>query len=191
MTHPYPIHGVAYATTGTPVIKVKLFNRSGELIFSTTSDEMGRPAAVSEAAMFAAALQDVVQTSVEAGLAVTHHPFHLAVGRVPDGVVEFHADVSEVSARLSADLRCDAERVIGTMLALYLAVILVIGWGTRILTSTQELAARQGRGLAAIDQVFRDGIESMVDGFLMLDADWRVIPGTSATSRSSRIFKAS
>ena len=166
--------------TRMPITGVKLFNRSGETIFSTAPDEIGQSIAAAETAMFAAALQGVVQTMFDGAdrdvrRAVTHHAFHVAAGKTPDGIVAFQVDFSDVFARFQTELRDGAVRVFATMFALYLAVILLIGWGTRILASTQELAARRKRRVAAIDQVFRDGIESMEDGFLMLDADGRVI----------------
>ncbi len=176
-------------TMGTAITKVRLFNRAGAIIFSTVPDEVGRRLPEPRTPMFISAAQNAVQTMLDAPsqatlsedsrksshIAVTYHPFHRSVWQLPDGVIEVEADVTRILADLRTELRRDAERVIGTMLALYLALVGLIGWGTRILTAAQELAARRGQGLAAIDQDFRAGIESMADGFLMFDADLRVI----------------
>ncbi len=63
----------------------------------------------------------------------------------------------------------------GALVALYLGVSLLIGLGACALFFVGRRAVSRGESPAAIDQSFRDGIESMVDGFLMFAADKRVI----------------
>ena len=165
----------------TGIAKIKLFDRAGRTIYSPIRADLGRQ--VREFGAFAQALGNSPRGYLEfherftaadgerAGVWIVATYVALRLDRAerpPDAVAEFYADVTD---------QFDAQRLavqreivlLGCVLAvLFAAVLALVVWRQRrLLGSLQKLAESEAQ--------FRDGMESMGDGFLLWDSRDRLV----------------
>jgi PAS domain S-box-containing protein len=179
----------------TPLSKVKLFNRSGSVIYSSAPSELGtsvlkrwayraaiegRPTSImSRMRVFQA--HDGERRDVQ--IVETYAAFSLTQQGVPDGVIKVYTDITADAEEQRQIIGREARLVAIAMLVLYSALLALLALGTRILTHTVGLAEKQAAKLVEADAAFRDGIDSMADGLVVFDAQNRLVVWNEAYAR--------
>ena len=163
------------------IVKIKLFNRMGRTIYSPIPGDLGRPAGHVDS--FAEALGETAKGYLEfrerfaaadgelrqIWIVATYTPIRLGgADGAPDAIAEFYSDVTK-QFEVQREIVQREIMLLGLVLAfLFAAVLALVVWRQRRLLASL-------RKLEQIEAQFRDGIESMGDGFLLWDSKDRLV----------------
>ncbi|MBL8701568.1 MAG: PAS-domain containing protein [Alphaproteobacteria bacterium] len=170
----------------TAIAKVKLYNREGRVIFSTTPDEVGSGASSYdgiEQAISGVRYGVLVHRPLfgaiggelrDADIVASFFPFGLVENRI-DAVIEVYTDVTAVFAAQRENLRRETWLVAGTLASAYLFLLLIVAWGGRLLRASERAVADRSAKLDEVSRFLRDGIESMSEGIAFWDESHRLL----------------
>lgn len=167
------------------VIKVKLFDRSGEVVFSTDRSDIGTTATNPD--FIATALRGIASGNLShlarfAALDGVRHGIDVVETYLPlvttgprvDRVLELYSDVTPVLGAVEHRLRREMWQVGGALLAAYLFLMLIVAWGSRVLRESQSLVADRSERLNETSRLLDAGIESMSEGIAFWDSEHRL-----------------
>lgn len=186
---------VAMVAVRTSIVKVKLFNRSGSVVYSSVAAQTGtttaRPWALEAAIegrpsrMFSAMRQFRTHGGEyrDVHMVEAYSSFALGGRATPDGVIKVYVDLTAEVVEQRRVIEREARIVATAMLVLYASLLVLIALGTRVLTRAAGLAERQAVQLVEADAAFRDGINSMADGMVVFDSRNRLMVWNEAYAR--------
>jgi len=176
---------VADMTHDQPIIKLKLYNPSGIVIFSTVPDDIGGTS--QNPGMPVKALANGTQHQMEfrdkfrasAGyiynrhIVATYVPLPHAGKNI--GVFEIYTDITPTIDRIDAKVVQIALIVFGAFAALYAALFLSVFRTDRAIAEWQKTVADSTRKIAASAARLRATVNSALDAVISIDAENRLI----------------
>jgi signal transduction histidine kinase len=163
-------------------VGLRMFNRAGRTIFSTTREEIG--SRVPDMRRFLQARDGRSASATRPGTGIrgldgeyrvtvtvsTYLPLQLAPGRPPDAILELSSDVGDVAAQTEAELRRDAHVLAASFGAIYLFLVTLVGIGARSIRRAQIGLVAAKRDVERSEERFRDLAETASDWFWETDA---------------------
>lgn len=167
-------------TTILPILKVKIFNRDGVVVYSSNQDEIGKKYG-KNSGFYRALSQNKTQSKLshrnrletfsgeifDRAVVESYVPVHTKKGN-PLAVFETYSDVTPAIDKIQSFTQRLAIALFVSFGALYLALYIIVGRADKIIK-------RQYHDIELSQRRLEDAIESTEQGFALFDSDDRLI----------------